>query len=137
MFYPRSRHQITWNPYHLPPGPWPTLKCPEKEPSSPKHDIRLHLRFPHLLHMLYHRKIFQKDLSGWVEPELGRPTLGLGRVGHSVSARRVGPDKHFWPSGLVGFGFLSDGLNRTGLFVRRAPNPNFGSYKKLGLGGQP
>jgi hypothetical protein len=56
--------------------------------------------------------------SGWVEPELGRPTLGLGRVGHSASARRVGPDKHFWPSGLTGFGFLSDGLNRTRIFVR-------------------
>lgn len=58
MFYPRSRHQITSNPYYLPPGPWPISKCPEKEPSSPKHHIRLHLRFSHLLHMLYHRKIF-------------------------------------------------------------------------------
>jgi hypothetical protein len=56
--------------------------------------------------------------SSWVEPELGRPILGLGRVEHSASARRVGPDKHFWPSGLAGFGFLSDGLDRTRIFVR-------------------
>jgi hypothetical protein len=57
--------------------------------------------------------------SNWVEPELGRSTLGLSRVEHSASARRVEPDKHFWPSGLAGFEFLFDGLNRTQRFVRR------------------
>jgi hypothetical protein len=56
--------------------------------------------------------------SNWIEPELGRSILGLGRIEHSVSARRVESDKHFWPSGLIGFGFLFDELNRTRIFFR-------------------
>jgi hypothetical protein len=56
--------------------------------------------------------------SSWIEPELGRSTLGLGRVEHSVSARRIEPDKHFWSRGLIEFEFLFDELNRTRIFVR-------------------
>jgi hypothetical protein len=57
--------------------------------------------------------------SGWVEPEIGRSTLGLSRVEHSTSARRIEPDKHFWPSGLNEFGLSFDKLNRTQRLVRR------------------
>ncbi len=42
----------------------------------------------------------------------------------------------FCPGGLLGLGLLSDGLNRTGILVRRALNSNFGSYKNLGLSSQ-
>jgi hypothetical protein len=44
--------------------------------------------------------------SGWVELELGRPTLGLGRVGHTLFAPRVGPDAPLLSGRVEGVRFL-------------------------------
>jgi hypothetical protein len=54
--------------------------------------------------------------SGWVEPELGRPTLGLGRVGHRPLARRVEPSAPL----------LSGRIGRVRVLFRRVEsNKNF------------
>ncbi len=47
--------------------------------------------------------------SNWVEPELGRSTLGLSRVGHRSPVRRVEP----------GSPVLSERVERVRVFVRR------------------
>ncbi len=76
----------------------------------------------------------------WVELELGRPTLGLGQ-GWTYTLRPTSAFLLFERVGrirvLVRRVESDTGLDRTGLFVRRALNSNFGSYKNLGLGGQP
>jgi hypothetical protein len=56
---------------------------------------------------------------GWVEPELGRPTLGLGRVGHTLLARAGRTDWGFCPDGSDGLRFLSGRVTRARTFVRR------------------
>jgi hypothetical protein len=57
--------------------------------------------------------------SGWVEPELGRPTLGLDRVGHILLARAGRTGWGFCPNGSNGLGFLSGRVTRARTFVRR------------------
>jgi hypothetical protein len=62
--------------------------------------------------------IFLGWSSSWVEPELGRLTLGLSRVGHILLARADRTNWGFCPGGLLELGLLFDGLNRTRIFVR-------------------
>jgi hypothetical protein len=57
--------------------------------------------------------------SGWVEPELGRPTLGLGRVEHTLLARADRTGWGFCPNGSNGLRFLSGRITRARTFVRR------------------
>jgi hypothetical protein len=57
--------------------------------------------------------------SNWVEPELGLPTLGLARVGHTLLARAGRTGWGFCPNGSNELRFLSGRITRARTFVRR------------------
>jgi hypothetical protein len=57
--------------------------------------------------------------SGWVEPELGRPILGLGRIGHTLFARASWTGWGFCPNGSDGLRFLFERITRSRTFARR------------------
>jgi hypothetical protein len=57
--------------------------------------------------------------SGWVEPELGRPTLGLGRVGHTSSVRKGWTGSGSCPTNWTGQALLAERVDRVRVLVRR------------------